>query len=73
MQRRKEEAKKRYIHFFIRLFIWQAAALLSAKVADVSSFSSDFYKTYGRLLFNFMFSLQEARLLLPGLRGLQSK
>lgn len=48
-------------------------ALLSVKVADVRSFffPPDFYKTFSTarlLFFNFMFSLQEARLLLPGQR-----
>lgn len=63
------EHKKIYsFFFFIRLFMWRAAALLSVKVADV-------YKTYGtaRLLFNFMFSLQEARLLRPRTGGVRSK
>lgn len=80
MQRRKEVAKKKEEEdIFISLSafsLWRATALLSVKVADVSSFfSSDFYKTYGtaRLLFNFMFSLQEARLLLPRLRGVETQ
>lgn len=73
----KRGGQKKDIFIFLSAFsLWRAVALLSVKVADVSSFFfSDFYKTYGtaRLLFNFMFSLQEARLLLPGQRGLRSK
>lgn len=77
MQRQREvaEKKKEDIVIFLSAFLlWLGAALLSVKVADVSPFFffclPDFYKTYGtvRLLFNFMFSLQEARLLLPRLK-----